>query len=52
MIEFADGSSTLGRLEGNELETRPYRTARGTEVPARRWRVEVGVEGFTVRARG
>ena len=60
-IAFSDGSMALGRLEdGGEsdciLETDPYTTAAGTEVPAKKWRIALnhgdgGAGRFRVLAR-
>ena len=48
-VEFADGSVVVAawRQEGDDfqLEVPSYRTARGTEVAARRWRVTEGRDG-------
>lgn len=49
MVEFADGSVALGqhRREGEAqvLSLAPYRTARGTDVPARAWAAEETEDG-------
>mgnify|MGYP001252258857 CR=1 FL=1 len=48
-VEFADGSVVVAawRQEGDDfqLEVPTYRTARGTEVAARRWRLAKGRDG-------
>lgn len=46
-VAFADGAMALATLvmasDGAAvLETGPYTTAAGTEVPAKRWRLEIG----------
>lgn len=59
-IEFADGGVALGSLthaEGDDwvLDVGPYATAAGTDIPAKRWRVELrqGEGGLTTfRIRG
>lgn len=41
LVEFADGSMAPGVLEagGKVLALDPYCTARGTEIPAKRWAI-------------
>jgi len=59
MVEFADGSAAFGRLceapEGWALALDGYTTARGTAIPPKRWRVQLGNDGggvgFRVTAR-
>ena len=55
LVEFADGSAAIGRLapEGVALilETGPYTTARGTPIPAKRWRIAAGTGAFRVLRR-
>lgn len=56
-VDFADGSVTFGSLTragGNwTLDTGPYTTAAGTDMPAKRWRVDIRQEshGLTFRVR-
>lgn len=49
LVEFADGSLALGRLARTEpglvLELDPYVTARGTEIAAKRWTIELARKG-------
>ncbi|HSF94817.1 MAG TPA: hypothetical protein VLA52_07300 [Thermohalobaculum sp.] len=57
--EFADGSMAFGTLTRGEdggwmLELGPYTTARGTEIPAKRWRLALtgaGAREFRIAAR-
>lgn len=59
LVEFVDGSATPARLSisGKDwrLDTQPYRTAAGTEIAARRWRIRLTETGdeltFRVLAR-
>lgn len=52
-IEFADGSAALARWRRDAgaitLDVPSYRTAKGTDVDARRWSLTLG-EGGTWRA--
>lgn len=45
VVEFSDGSATTARITPSNgdwlLRTDPYRTAAGTEIAERRWRVEL-----------
>lgn len=59
LIEFADGSAAVGTLGadasgGRVLDVAGYRTARGTDVPPRRWRLDPGAApgAFRIAARG
>lgn len=56
-IDFADGGVAFGSLTraGGDwvLDVGPYATAAGTDIPARRWRLELRRgEGVTFRIRG
>ena len=51
LVEFADASAALGQLRAGEpaiLELCPYTTARGTEIPAKRWRLAIAGGSFRV----
>ena len=43
LVEFADGSAAAARISksGNawQLDTKPYRTAAGTDIAAKCWRI-------------
>jgi hypothetical protein len=41
-VTFADGMRVAGHLADGTLSLAAYRTARGTEIAARRWAVAVG----------
>ena len=45
VVEFSDGSATLARLKqsgaGWQLRTDAYRTAAGTGIAAKRWRIDL-----------
>lgn len=48
-VAFSDGSVALGSLamersDAAVLETGPYTTAAGTEIPAKKWGLEIGPE--------
>lgn len=55
LVEFADGSATTGTLAPETgtllLAASPYVTARGTRIPAKRWRIAVTAGGFRVLRR-
>ena len=55
LIEFADGSATAARFSksGNDwlLDTDAYRTAAGTDIPAKRWQVGLRESGRQVEFR-
>ncbi len=52
LVEFADGSAALATVtpegDGLLLATRPYTTARGTRIAAKRWRVVAEAGAFRV----
>ncbi len=60
-VAFSDGSVALGSLALSQkteglLETGPYTTAAGSEIPTKRWRLEIsgdaaGPRRFRVRAK-
>lgn len=60
-VIFSDGAMTLGALAMESdgaavLETGPYTTAAGSDIPAKRWRLEIAVQAadprpFRVRAK-
>ncbi len=51
VVRFADGSSAQGELRGGVLRLAPYRTAAGTLIGARGWRLSLDGAGFRVAAR-
>lgn len=40
VLEFPDGALAFGTLDGPVLSVRAHRTAAGTDIPAKRWRIE------------
>ena len=55
LVEFSDGSATCARLSrvnnGWQLHTMAYRSAAGTDIAERRWRVRLEEDGGRVRFR-
>ena len=55
LVEFVDGSATCARIsrtnDGWQLHTNAYRTAAGTDIAARRWRVRLDEAGGRIRFR-
>ncbi|HYD67314.1 hypothetical protein [Azospirillum sp.] len=55
MVVFTDGAFALGTLawrgDGWELAAGAYATARGTAIPAKRWRIGFDGAAFRVGAR-
>lgn len=51
LVEFSDGVAVTGRMEGETLAMPAYRTAAGTKVDAKRWRLAFNADGFKVRSR-
>jgi hypothetical protein len=54
LVEFVDGSVAFGNLSGGAgtiLVLDPYVTARGTEIPAKRWAVALAAGRFRIFAR-
>ena len=48
MVEFSDGSAAPASFKniggGWQLDTQPYRTAAGTGIAAKRWRIDLSNE--------
>lgn len=55
LVEFADGSVTCARIsrldDGWRLHADSYRTAAGTDIAARRWRIRLDEYGGGIRFR-
>lgn len=55
LVEFADGSVASGTIAPDAdalwLATGPYTTARDTRIPAKRWRISLGPDGFRILGR-
>ena len=55
LVAFSDGSATPASMtktgNGWQLDTQPYRTAAGTEVAAKRWRIQLDETDGEVRFR-
>ena len=55
LVEFSDGSATPAKIsrsaEDWRLGTDAYRTAAGTDIPAKLWRVHLEEDGGEVRFR-
>lgn len=55
VVEFVDGSATCAKIsridDGWQLQTNAYRTAAGTEIAAKRWRLRLEETGDRIRFR-
>ena len=52
VVSFADGARVCGQLDGDRLTLAAHRTAAGTDIPAKAWRVAFDGDAFRVTARG
>ena len=50
-VRFSDGTRVPARLAGDLLTLAAHRTAAGTKIPERRWRIATEGDGFRVTAR-
>lgn len=51
VLEFSDGALAFGTLDGPVLSVGAHRTAAGTEIPAKRWRIQRDGARFRILAR-